>query len=103
MIRAFFLKYFELTFWIAALIALGASHPSQATHFTLCPLKLMGITWCPGCGMGHAIAFLLHGDLRNSFHAHWLGVPAFIIILYRIYDLIRQRVSEPSYTLSKQL
>jgi len=103
LIRAFFLKYFELTFWVAALIALGVSHPTQATHFTLCPLKLMGITWCPGCGLGHSIAFLLHGDLRNSFHAHWLGVPALIIILYRIFDLISQRVSETSFVLSKPL
>jgi len=63
----------------------------------------MGITWCPGCGLGHSIAFLLHGDLRNSFHAHWLGVPALIIILYRIFDLISQRVSETSFVLSKPL
>jgi len=103
LIRAFFLKYFELTFWVTALIALGVSHPTQATHFTLCPLKLMGITWCPGCGLGHSIAFLLHCDLRNSFHAHWLGVPALIIILYRIFDLISQRVSETSFVLSKPL
>ncbi|MFI5158875.1 MAG: DUF2752 domain-containing protein [Sphingobacteriales bacterium] len=103
MIKAFFLNYFELTFWITALIALGVSHPAQATHFTLCPLKLMGITWCPGCGLGHAIAFLLHGELRNSFHAHWMGLPALIIIVFRIYDLIKQRVSEPLYPLAKPL
>jgi hypothetical protein len=86
-----------------ALIALGVSHPTQAAHFTLCPLKLMGITWCPGCGLGHSIAFLLHGDLRKSFHAHWLGGPALIIILYRVCDLIRQSISEPSYMLNKPL
>ncbi|WP_179412454.1 DUF2752 domain-containing protein [Mucilaginibacter sp. E4BP6] len=103
MIRAFFLKYFELAFWIAALIALGLSQPTQATHFTLCPLKLMGITWCPGCGLGHAVAFLLHGDLRSSFHAHWLGLPALIIITRRIFDLIRQRIYEPSLIFGNQL
>jgi len=54
----------------------------------------MGITWCPGCGLGHSIAFLLHGDIRNSFHAHWLGVPALVIIVYRIVDLIRQRIAD---------
>jgi hypothetical protein len=54
----------------------------------------MGITWCPGCGLGHSIAFLLHGDVRNSFHAHWLGIPALLIILYRIVDLVKQRVTE---------
>jgi len=103
LIRTFFLNYFELTFWVSALIALGISYPTQTTHFTLCPLKLMGITWCPGCGLGHSIAFLLRGDVRNSFHAHWMGVPALIIILYRIYDLARQRIAEPSFSLSKPL
>jgi len=103
LIRTYFFKYFELTFWVAALIALGLSQATQATHFTLCPLKLMGITWCPGCGLGHSISFLLHGDLRNSFHAHWLGVPALIIITYRIFDLVRQRISEPSMVFGNQL
>lgn len=50
----------------------------------------MGISWCPGCGLGHSIAYLFRGDLRNSFHEHWLGVPAVFIILYRIYSLARQ-------------
>jgi len=52
----------------------------------------LGITWCPGCGLGHAISFLFHGDIRSSFHAHWLGAPALIVILYRIYVLVRMRL-----------
>lgn len=77
---------------MAAIIALAVSHPSQATHFTLCPLKLMGFNWCPGCGLGHSIAYLLHGDVYHSFHAHWLGIPALLIILHRIYILFKQQV-----------
>ena len=92
MVKPFFSKYFELLFWVAALVALAFTDPSGPAHFSLCPLKAMGITWCPGCGLGHSIAFFMHGDIRNSFHAHWLGIPAFFIILYRIYDLVRQRV-----------
>ena len=49
----------------------------------------MGITWCPGCGLGHSIAFLMHGDIKNSFHAHWIGMPALGIIVYRIVVLAR--------------
>jgi hypothetical protein len=96
LIRTFFLKYFELTFWVAAIIALGVCNPSAATHYTLCPLKLMGITWCPGCGLGHSIAFLLHGDIKSSVHAHWLGVPALIIILHRIYVLGKREIIKTS-------
>jgi hypothetical protein len=93
LIRTFFSKYFELAFWIAALISLALADPTNQTHFTLCPFKLLGITWCPGCGLGHAISFLFHGDLKSSFHAHWLGVPAVVVILYRIYVLGKMRLN----------
>ncbi len=62
----------------------------------------MGISWCPGCGLGHSIAFLLHGNIYNSLHAHWLGIPALLIILYRIANLIRQRIKEPMLFVNKQ-
>ena len=55
----------------------------------------MGFNWCPGCGLGHSIAFLLHGDIRNSWHAHWLGVPALVIIVYRIVELVRMNLTSP--------
>lgn len=48
----------------------------------------MGIDWCPGCGLGHSISWLFHGNLNNSFHAHWLGFPAVAVILSRIYTLL---------------
>jgi len=76
---------------MAALISLALTSPTGNAHFSLCPLKMLGISWCPGCGLGHAICFLFHGDLKNSFHAHWLGLPAVIIILRRIYILGKMR------------
>jgi len=79
-------KHFELIFWIGALVALGFSDPAAA-HYTLCPFKLMGFGWCPGCGIGHAISYLLRGDIGASLHAHWLGVPALGVLFYRIYTL----------------
>jgi len=92
LIKQLFNKYFELVFWIAALIALALTDPTSQAHFSLCPLKAMGFKWCPGCGLGHAISFLFHGDIRRSFHAHWLGIPAVAVILHRIYTLIRQHI-----------
>ncbi|WP_299352472.1 DUF2752 domain-containing protein [Mucilaginibacter sp.] len=80
---------FELIFWVAAIIALAVANSAIESQYTLCPLKLMGITWCPGCGIGHAISWLLHGDIVRSWHAHWLGVPALLIIGYRIFVLGR--------------
>ncbi|MDN3550783.1 DUF2752 domain-containing protein [Mucilaginibacter aquaedulcis] len=92
MIKKLFSKYFELLFWIAAMLSLAFTAPQAESHFTLCPLKLMGITWCPGCGLGHAIIYLFHGDIRNSFHSHWLGIPAVLIIFHRIYILGKDRL-----------
>jgi hypothetical protein len=86
-----FNKYFELIFWLAALLALAVASPTASTHFTLCPLKLAGLTWCPGCGIGHSITYLFHGQISRSFHAHWLGIPALAVIMYRIYQLSFKR------------
>jgi uncharacterized membrane protein len=52
----------------------------------------MGFKWCPGCGIGHSIAWLLHGDIKNSFQAHWLGIPALIMIIYRIAVLAKNNI-----------
>lgn len=82
-----FARNFELIFWLTAMLALALSNPAKVSHFELCPLKLMGITWCPGCGLGHSIAYLFHGHLLASFREHWLGIPAVIIIFRRILFL----------------
>ncbi|MBK0379958.1 DUF2752 domain-containing protein [Mucilaginibacter segetis] len=71
---------------------LALTNPTGQSHYTLCPFKLLGFKWCPGCGLGHAISFLFHGDVRRSFGAHWLGIPVLFVIIYRIYSLINPTV-----------
>ncbi|MET1057626.1 MAG: DUF2752 domain-containing protein [Pedobacter sp.] len=82
----------ELFFWIAAFIFLAmakpALHPGDI-HFTFCPLANMGVTWCPGCGLGRAITLIFQGSFRESLKYHWLGIPAVLIIGYRIVILGR--------------
>ncbi|OGU18109.1 MAG: hypothetical protein A2X61_03015 [Ignavibacteria bacterium GWB2_35_12] len=87
-------KYFEpeLLFWIVALLYLSLINVEAHTHFSFCPLHNLGIEWCPGCGLGRSISYLLHGNILQSFEAHWLGPIAFLIILFRIYQLIRNLV-----------
>jgi hypothetical protein len=92
LIKTVFSKCFELCFWLAALVALAFTDTHNQSHFSLCPFKLLGITWCPGCGLGHSISFLFHGDVKSSLHAHWLGILALIVILYRIYVLGKMRL-----------
>jgi hypothetical protein len=84
---------FELIVWITALILLGMAdvhdHGSEP-HFTLCPLANMGFSWCPGCGVGRSIAYLLHGDFNASLEQHWFGIPALLIIGSRIVVLVKK-------------
>jgi hypothetical protein len=93
LIKKLFDRYFELVFWVTGLICLAFTNPGSQSHFTLCPLKLLGFKWCPGCGLGHSISFLFHGNIKSSLHAHWLGIPALGIILYRIYVLAKLRLT----------
>ncbi|SEL60279.1 DUF2752 domain-containing protein [Parapedobacter koreensis] len=77
----------ELICWVAALVFLYVSG-GHNPHFTLCPLENAGFDWCPGCGLGRSIGLFMHGEVVASFHMHWLGIPAFFIIVHRIYTLL---------------
>lgn len=81
----------ELLFWVIALVLLATTNVQQH-HFTLCPLANLGFEdWCPGCGLGRSISHVFHGQLTQSFKEHWFGLPALIIILYRVYTLIMKK------------
>lgn len=82
----------ELILWITAILLLAVADPADhipENHFTLCPLANLGLSWCPGCGLGRALIQLLHGNVSESIHFHWLGIPALLIIAYRIFILGR--------------
>jgi hypothetical protein len=77
----------EALLWTAGLVYLVTINPYQVQKFTFCPFHNLGIGFCPGCGLGRSIAFLLHGDLVHSLITHPLGIIAFILITLRIVKL----------------
>jgi Protein of unknown function (DUF2752) len=81
----------ELIFWIGGLTYLALMNPSE-THFSLCPIKNLGFSFCPGCGLGHSISFLFHGQIKASFHHHPLGIFALVVILGRVFKLIKNSI-----------
>jgi len=93
-ISYYFHRYFEVSFWIVALVLLATMSP-QDEHASLCPFNALGLSFCPGCGLGHSISWLFHGDPMASFNAHPLGWLAVMILLYRIISLIRNPVVQP--------
>lgn len=79
----------EAVAWVFGLLVLALSDPHSGTHMSLCPFKAIGISWCPGCGMGHSISFLFRGDLAGSLRAHPLGIPAVVLLIARVVSLVR--------------
>jgi len=79
---------FEALVWILGLFYLAFINSPDATHFTVCPLANLGIGFCPGCGLGNSISYLIRGELISSIHTHPLGIFALIIITARIISII---------------
>jgi len=86
-LKAQFRKYFELSAWVIALSLLAFMDPQSNTHYSLCPFKFIGISFCPGCGIGHSISYIFHGSIHASFSEHPLGIFALAVILWRIFRL----------------
>lgn len=80
-------QHIELLFWLAAIVLLFFLNTDDAQP-SLCAFRWIGIEHCPGCGLGHSIHHALHGRFAQSFNEHLMGLPALIIILYRIIQLI---------------
>src|SRR5215204_5799519 len=78
--------------WIAALV-LPAFIDPHTTHFSWCFFKNIGLSWCPGCGLGQSMALLYRGNFSESLHAHPLGIFAFLILLNRIIILLKKNLT----------
>ena len=88
-----FAQWFEAVTWAAGITGLAILDPGGETHFSLCIFNWLGISFCPGCGLGHSISWLLHGDPVRSLQAHPLGIFAMIILIYRIFKLTKTNLT----------
>ena len=82
----------EAIFWLTAFAYLTFINPYTPKHLDFCLFSLVGIENCPGCGLGKSISMIFHGDFASSFNAHPLGIPAIILIVKRIYKLIKNKI-----------
>jgi hypothetical protein len=80
----------ELTAWVGAFFLFAFLSPSPQPHFNLCPLDAMGLEFCPGCGLGRSVTYLFHGHFSESWHMHYLGIPAAAMLGGRIIYLFRR-------------
>lgn len=79
----------EAMIWIIGLAAMASFDPRADTLETWCLFnRIFGLDTCPGCGLGHSIAFLARGEWAASVRAHPLGIPAVITILLHVGRLL---------------
>ncbi|MVT42531.1 DUF2752 domain-containing protein [Chitinophaga oryziterrae] len=88
--------HIELFIWPTALVLLYFMNPQASGAQSFCLLKHLGIPWCPGCGMGHSINYLLHGQWIASFKNHPLGPFAVCMLTYRTFQLGKLQVQSIS-------
>jgi len=101
-IFTFIRRHLEAIIWIAAILTLALMSPVDQCY-SLCLFHHLGIDWCPGCGLGHSIAWLFRGDLMNSFNAHPLGIPALAVITLRIISIIKKNKQYNYYSYKKSI
>ena len=82
----------EALIWTAALLYLASVEPDAGGHFTFCIFSIFGFENCPGCGLGHSISYLFHGDIITSFYTHPLGIATVLVLTTRIISLTRKSI-----------
>jgi hypothetical protein len=78
----------ELILWLMALVFVWIMPTTPLQSF--CVFKQLGITFCPGCGIGKAMHEAMHAQWLTSWHYHKFGLPALAIITWRILQLLNQ-------------
>lgn len=92
---------FELFFWVSGITFLACINPESSSLPTFCVLKMLGVAYCPGCGLGSSISYLLRGEFGRSLGSHPLGVFALIVIVHRITVLLRSMLSSTHHQSKK--
>jgi hypothetical protein len=80
----------EAIMWSIALLYLTFINPYELNHFSFCLFNIIGIDFCPGCGIGRSISMIYHGDFLGSLKMHPLGIFALGVIFYRIVTLLQK-------------
>lgn len=80
----------EAVFWTLGLLAMACADPDAPGLIDGCLFQWLGVERCPGCGLGHAVAYLTRGEVVASFRAHPLGIPAVAVLTGHIARLVHE-------------
>lgn len=85
-VKYLFRYHFEWIVLGSGLVLMATINPYvQSTSY--CLFELMNFPYCPGEGLGHAIAFAFRGNLEQSIEAHPAGILAIAAIGGRVIQL----------------
>lgn len=88
-IKNLFVTHFEWTAFSLGLLAMALLDPATKGS-SWCLFEQVGITFCPGEGLGHSIAYLFRGQFDNAIQANAAGPLALFVLSGRIIFLIRK-------------
>ena len=78
--------HIEWMIFFFGLLLMASMNPySEGTSF--CLFDFIGITFCPGEGLGHSIAFLFRGEFSNALEANLFGPLAVLVLSSRILSI----------------
>lgn len=92
-LRKYLNKNFEWIALAAGLFLLAIMSPYDKGQ-SFCLLEYAGYDFCPGDGLGHSISFFFRGEFQNSLHAHFMGMPAVLILSMRILFLLNNNFNQ---------
>lgn len=92
-LKYYFNNYFEIAAFSAGLLLLVFMDPAAANGPSFCLFEQLGITFCPGDGLGHSIAYTFEGEIGNALESNLLGPAAIVVIVSRIVSLILQKIN----------
>lgn len=93
----------EALAWIAGLAALACTDPAADGLLSLCLFKALGVPYCPGCGLGHSVAYLFRGEVDLALAAHPAGPFAVLVLTARVVALMRDAFRRPPATPADRL
>lgn len=88
-IRCLQLVPFEAAFWAVGLAGVVTMDPEAGVGVNLCLIENVGL-FCPGEGLGRAIAYLARGNFAASWSAHPLAGPVVLVLLSHIVTLCQK-------------
>lgn len=81
----------EAIIWICGLIYLAAGAPGG--NWSICPLDILGLDFCPGCGLGKSVSLIFKGEWEQAWAAHPLGFAALPILSIRSLSLLHKTIT----------